>query len=378
MSGSGAPLRARADFTLALPPTMHKAAAALSTRPDADPMTHYLVFPFETRRTSTASGPVARQTATLLADALAHAGHTASVRQWFARNNQSVAWVLAEGPLPASTVRAEVAAAGASLAIVGRVLQTDDGWALNVACVEPIQQHIAWSAEAGPAPLHRAFQRILEACSEAIGHPLAPAVTTRSDAAFIALCADRDLQAWMKESGSPATDRADEYRSLLTLLRDDDAEEWATNELLRRASAWSDAGDMELTLRATTDALELSPQCDPLWSLALQSAESMPRDQSEYWLKRILTACPERHETRLRLGVALLRNGRHDEAMPLLQRAADDDALRDAADTYLGVALASTGKVEQAVITWKRIIAESDDSQLRRIAQENLARVSAE
>ncbi len=348
MSGSDAPLRARADFTLALPPTMHKAAAALSTRPDADPMTHYLVFPFETRRTSTASGPVARQTATLLADALAHAGHSASVRQWFARNNQSVAWVLAEGPLPASTVRAEVAAAGASLAIVGRVLQTDDGWALN------------------------------EACSEAIGHPLAPAVTTRSDAAFIALCADRDLQAWMKESGSPATDRADEYRSLLTLLRDDDAEEWATNELLRRASAWSDAGDMELTLRATTDALELSPQCDPLWSLALQSAESMPRDQSEYWLKRILTACPERHETRLRLGVALLRNGRHDEAMPLLQRAADDDALRDAADTYLGVALASTGKVEQAVITWKRIIAESDDSQLRRIAQENLARVSAE
>lgn len=341
-------------------------------------MTHYLVFPFETRRTSTASGPVARQTATLLADALAHAGHTASVRQWFAHQNQKVAWVLAEGPLPASTVRAEVAAAGASLAIVGRVLQTDDGWSINVACVEPIQQTIVWSAEAGPSPLHRAFQRILQACSEALGHPLSPTVSTHSDAAFIALCADRDLQAWMQESGCPATDRADEYRSLLTLLRDDEAEEWATNELHNRAVAWFDAEAYELALRATTDALELTPQCDPLWSLALQSAESLPRDQSEYWLRRILAACPDRHETRLRLGVALLRNGRHDEAMPLLQRAADDDALRDAAETYLGVALASTGKVEEAVQAWKRIIAESSDSQLRRIAQENLARVSTE
>jgi hypothetical protein len=341
-------------------------------------MTHYLVFPFETRRDSTASGPVARQSATLLADALAHAGHTASVRQWFAYQNQKVAWVLAEGPLPATTVRAELAAAGASLAVIGRVLHNDDGWSMNIACIEPIQQNVVWSVEAGPSPLHRTFQRVLEACSEAVGHALVVPVPTQSEAALVALCADRDLRAWMEESGTPPSDRADEYRSLLTLLRDDSAEEWATGELQRRASAWHDAGEFELAIRATTDALDLVPLCEPLWSLALQSAESMPREQVEYWLRRILSACPDRHETRLRLGVALIRAGRHDEAMTLLHKAAEDESLRDAAETYLGVALASTGKVDEAVEAWTRIIAQSEDSQLRRIAQENLARVTAD
>ena len=337
-------------------------------------MPHIIVFPFETRRATVSAGTIARQSAALVAEHLQAGGASARFHPWVARLHEKQTWVLATGPLPAGVVAEELAGADAQSAIVGRVQHDEDEWVFDLASVTP-DSDPAWILRVSAVSLHEALNQLLQRLTEACGlQPVEPSLPA-TDTALQAWMADRDLQAWMTLTSQPAADPALLYRHLLTVIDDPVRGPAAADTLLSRIDDALGGARFEWAAQAATAGLERQPDDDRFWRASVHAAESVPADQTEFWLRRVLSAAPDRCATRLRLGVIMIRGGRNEAAISMLELVPDTDENALAARTYRGIALAAIGREDEAVQLLTAVASSEADPQLRRIARENLARL---
>jgi hypothetical protein len=339
----------------------------------------WLLLPLQTRRTDAAAGAVSRQLPHWMADVVRPRGVSARLHALQAHRGGQVAQVLLESPLPWPAVQAAAREVGARGALVGEVIHQATGWHVALAVVSTEEGQVLAQANAGPGPLVQSAPQALQALIDVLGLPGGPVqAPAATEEAWQAWMLDADHEVWLEALDPAARAQVPHRHRVDTLLRalpDPLLAPLATRALLQRCAGWLDSAPREAA-RALALAVQIHPQDEALLRDALVAAEASG-DEAEHWMRQLLRATPAPHPVALRLGVHLLRLQRAAEALPLLQSAREGSPTRDAADTYLGIALAALDRVPEAIECWHRIARDCTDPHLRRIALENLARVGS-
>lgn len=333
------------------------------------------ILPFSTRRKNGLSGPIARQIPALMADALASRAHPFELVSWFAERGSARAHVLAEGRIPVSTVHAEMEARGCPLGLSGHVEWDDGTWTGSLE-VHRASGGSASVLEASARDLDTLVRALIEALLSHLElDPTAGVQLPATEEALTAWLCDRDAWALVERFELDALVEPDHAWQHLVEVIERDAEFLPARRTLEdRIATWREAGLTRLVAGASMTLARTTHRSED-WASAARDAESDgDTDRSESALRGMLADEPSENSALLKLGVLLVRQSRNSEAIAYLKDALRHDDVRDLAETYLGVALASTGELDRAVEHWQRVVNEGSDDRAKRIARENLAR----
>lgn len=352
----------------------------MHTLPDPhDPpgTTPVLLLPWVTRRVDTQQGVLSRQLPARAAAVLAAHGCPARAVQWLAHREGGVAHVLLETPVPDDEVRALCAENEDGPAVVGR-------WEAG-ADVYRLVLHL-FTADGATEILDREFTRralpdvpteAAAAIGEALGHVRganAPMPSEDVDA-FLARLIDDDNAALIARHGIEALAAPEDgWRWLVRAARVGDPD--AEDVLLARIASWEAAGAVDHAVAAHRALAEMRRRSS-LWQQNAALADRAGRRADALRAAEFAAAAPDADcQAHLLHGVMLVREGRFHEAIVPLREAARGPS-RQRASVWLGVALAATGSLDQAIALWRAVEAETDDDDLRRVARENLQRADA-
>jgi len=332
--------------------------------------------PFETRRLDTRHGPLARQVPRLLATFAEQAGWSVTSVPVFARRDERVAHVLIDGPLKPSQLPA--VDANVDVWACGRLVRADGVYDARLTLLRPNEAHDP-SRNEPEQRLDRLGDVVRwfgDTMSRELDLPPLTYELPENDNALISLLFDMDARALVAFADDPSVvDREHHFRHLADTLRHDPTYTTAKDTLMARARAWALEGNVRLALdaaRATANALKSDVA---LWLQVADAAEVAAEPTlTEEALRHLVALAPDNATHRLRYGVFLLQSSGATDAIAHLSVAAEDPERRDAARTYLGVALAATGDVDAAIVHWSDVVDTCQDEPIRAIAAENLAR----
>ncbi len=154
-----------------------------------------------------------------------------------------------------------------------------------------------------------------------------------------------------------------------------DSEELAEEYGLALAAVGNEDGALQQLGRVRT----LSPSGEA-WLGLLQSARATTRptlEEAVGHLRAGLDAVPEGTRARLALGEALVKLGRGDEAMEVLRPLLEEQPHNPRLQLLASDALQQSGRYEEARAMLEQIVATLPDSDLRLVAQQQLATVLA-
>lgn len=333
------------------------------------------VLPLSTQRTDARRGIAARRIAAWLAARLAAGGASAQYVPWFVTRGDAVAHVVIEGHLPDDAVDDEADAIGAQTVVTGVLARDHEAWHITLQVRSRTHDEVQSIAAQG-IDLRAAMLDALARLSTILDVDAEPGHVPQPGTALDAWLADADNAALVERGGLSALSCADDA---WTHLRDAIAADPAHGELatllLARIERWRHEGHHALALAASAGLADVARDPAASWTRHEQLAEALgDEDAREHALRRRVALSPDDAEARLRLGVFLVRRSRSHEALTWLTEAAHDEARRDAAETYLGVALASVGRLSEAVEIWRRVVDEAGDPGIVAIARENLQR----
>ena len=334
------------------------------------------IFPFQTRRTDAAQGIYARQIPRLVSALVVRAGAEASFRPWFARRGDTVAHVLVEDALPADVVIAESESVGAERALIGRSRISEVETQLGATLVEipsmrPIRE---WTYEGDGGSIGDGVRDLTRWLLSDVGLAC-PTLPTSSPKALRALLFDMDNDALVAHGGIAALrEPRDGFTHLVEALLADPDVVGVRETLQGRRQRWLEAGRASMAVQCAVEVADALGDDAAAWRDVATLSSGGDARTHELALRRLVAVGDDPAGARLSLGVFLLHGGRADEALAPLREASSDAEQRDAAETYLGVALASIGEVAEAVEYWSRVAREGRDRRIVRIAEENLER----
>ncbi|TVQ97276.1 MAG: hypothetical protein EA398_15020 [Deltaproteobacteria bacterium] len=333
-----------------------------------------LVLPWSTHRVDSLQGVLARQIPAAVAAALERAGLPARALRLLARQDDQIAHVVLESELPATAIRDLIRKEDAGGALAGTWRARSDTFSLDLSLHRPSNDPLTREVEIRRAALGDAPTLVAGTVLSLLDKDLSSlhkAPTTDADA-FVARLVDRDNADLIHEAGiSALASPEDAWRWLIRAMRAGDSE---ALELLRaRIRAFSDEGTTDRAVSALR-ALAEEKRTSSLWQETAALAEQAGRRDEAIRAAEFARAAPDADAgAHLVLGMILVREGRFSEAVVPL-RDARRLGLDHEAGVWLGVALAATGEVERATDIWRRVVDQSSDEDLRRIAGANLER----
>ncbi len=333
------------------------------------------VLPLSTQRADARRGIAARRIAAWLAARLAAGGAAARYIPWFVTRGDAVAHVVIEGHLPDDVVDEEADAIGARTVVTGVLARDHEAWRITLQVRSRAHDEVQSVAAQG-IDLRAAMLDALARVAAVLDIDAEPGHLPEPGAALDGWMADADNAALVERGGLAALASDDDaWQHLRDAIAADPGHAELASALLARIERWRDEGQTALALAASAGLADVARDAAASWARHEQLADAIGDDEArEHALRRRVALSPDDADARLRLGVFLVRRSRSHEALTWLTEAAHDDARRDAAETYLGVALASVGRLSEAVEIWRRVVDEAGDPGIVAIARENLQR----
>lgn len=340
------------------------------------------IFPLQVQRFDDMQGVYGRQIAREIASTLEQEEVETVVVNWFAQRGDLRAHVVIESPLPRNVVAEEIVVRGSTYGLIGQTGIDGADASLSLALVEPTTAGddvmVRWTfadnapRESTPWLIDQAVDSLVDFLRPQTPSRRIPAPDIPYDA-WTALLIDRDTQALLHEGGFESLDHPDHAWSHLaqaiTLLP------WSQRNLQRdelrsRIESWYETRSDDVALRAQTAMCDLPDAREHDWQMLANQAQDA-KNSSLYeralrgWTR--VASCPE--IPLLRLGIMLVREKRVPDAIPALEQAAMLPEMRDAAETWLGVAYETTGDFGLASHYWQRVAESGTDSRMVEIAK---------
>lgn len=212
------------------------------------------------------------------------------------------------------------------------------------------------------AELFAALDEAAAAVAEVLGHALPEAAWPTGEVeAFVAFLRGRDMSAAL-EAGVHVSDPERAFDGYLEALRRDPAFEEAQARLLSLALDFALAGQgPRSAARAACEKLlaQDGRAYKALAALAeIDLAEHRPQD-AEAHLRALLDLRGDWWPAFERLGTALTRQGKHEEALAWFDRALSEKSNDPDALFGKALCLAEAGRLEEAVGLWRRVLPQA-------------------
>jgi tetratricopeptide (TPR) repeat protein len=329
------------------------------------------LLPFTSPRTSELAGSVARASWRLAA--LLHPEPSTVVVDLVARVDGRRSPLLVEAPLSASMAEQLAALHGAEDWRCGEVrLHATGAWESTVRSASGAAE----SAEGqGLGAWIVYLVASLPPASESTPDPL-PETLPDATARGLLLDLDRfeSVGASSALRGTP-----DEWRALVDALRAAPDHPIVRERIDARIAALIDAGRAASALDLAEHRARIAGADADAWVRAARIARDLSAwDRERHALEAALDTGALDAAFCTRAGVRLV--ARNDNALGrrFLEAAQHDPKFRPLAATYLGVALARTGHLRDAIPLWRSAIAQTPDPAIAAIARENLRRAGIE
>lgn len=340
------------------------------------------IFPLQVQRFDDMQGVYGRQIAREIARALNAEGVGTEVIRWFARRGELRAHVVIEAPLPRDVVAEELARRGATLGLVGSVRIQQGESTLSLALVRLSETlgdvDVAFTFHES-APRESTLWLVdsaVDAILRHLGRPDPPQREAREDVPFeawSALLVDQDTQSLLHEGGFESLEHPDHAWSHLAraiALLPWSQRRTRRDELRERIDAWNDQRNDDVVLRARSAMCELPDAREHDWQmLAIHAHDVHDLNIYERALRGWSRIASRPELPLLRLGIMLIREQRVQDAIDALLRASGSPEVRDAAETWLGVAYESSGDPHLASRYWQRVAESGTDSQMVELAK---------
>lgn len=344
------------------------------------------VFPLQVERFDDLQGVYGRQIARTIARSLEVAGVEVDAVNWYARRGEERAHVVLEAPLPRDVVREELKRRGARYGLVGKVGVFGEESTLELLLVEasPAGMLSPWSfsdrapRESTPWLVDAAITSLLQFLQvPPPDHSDHPADIPFD--AWTALLIDHDTQALLLEGGFASLEHPDHAwthlaRAISLLPRS--LRSFAHEQLRTRVERWATEAQEareNLALRAQQALCELPDANENDWQGFAKIAHAAKA--LDFYEEALIgwTRVASRPEIPLlRLGIMLIQQERASAAIDALLRASHAPDIRDAAETWLGVALERSGEEQLASCYWQRVAESGTDSRMVEIARKLL------